>query len=60
LKTNGYTKVDTLRIPNGKPDGTLLGDGFTDKKESKLFFKENVKFKGKYKDPYKTGCQRNR
>jgi hypothetical protein len=31
------------------PDGTLLGEGFTDIKESKLFFKENVKFRGKYK-----------
>jgi hypothetical protein len=24
-----------------EPDGTLLGNGFTDIKESKLFFKEN-------------------
>ena len=31
------------------PDGTLLGNGFTDIKESKLYFKENVKFRGKYK-----------
>jgi hypothetical protein len=31
------------------PDGTLLGEGFTDIKESKLFYKENVRFKGKYK-----------
>ncbi|MBP6460778.1 MAG: gliding motility lipoprotein GldH, partial [Crocinitomicaceae bacterium] len=28
---------------------SLLGDGFTDIKESKLFYKENVRFRGKYK-----------
>jgi gliding motility-associated lipoprotein GldH len=48
-KPNGYTKVDTLEYQMADPDGTLLGDGFTDIKESKLFYKENVKFKGKYK-----------
>lgn len=48
-KPNGYTKVDTLEYQMANPDGTLLGNGFTDIKESKLFFKENVKFKGKYK-----------
>jgi gliding motility-associated lipoprotein GldH len=33
------------------PDGTLLGQGITDVKESKLFFKENFKFQkvGSYK-----------
>jgi gliding motility-associated lipoprotein GldH len=32
-------------------DGTLLGDGFTDVKENKLFYKNNVSFtqKGQYK-----------
>ncbi len=48
-KPNGYTKVDTLEYQMAEPDGTLLGNGFTDIKESKLFFKENVKFKGEYK-----------
>lgn len=48
-KPNGYTKVDTLEYQMANPDGTLLGNGFTDIKENKLFFKENVKFKGKYK-----------
>jgi gliding motility-associated lipoprotein GldH len=48
-KANGYTKVDTLEYQMANPDGTLLGEGFTDIKESKLFFKENVKFRGKYK-----------
>lgn len=48
-KPNGYTKVDTLEYQMAAADGTLLGDGFTDIKESKLYFKENVKFRGKYK-----------
>lgn len=48
-KPNGYTKVDTLEYQMANPDGTLLGEGFTDIKESKLFYKENVKFRGKYK-----------
>jgi gliding motility-associated lipoprotein GldH len=46
---NGFTKVDTLEYQMASPDGTLLGDGFTDIKESKLFYKENVRFRGKYK-----------
>ena len=46
---NGFTKVDTLEYQMANPDGILLGDGFSDIKESKLYFKENVKFRGKYK-----------
>ncbi|MNR22547.1 Gliding motility lipoprotein GldH precursor [compost metagenome] len=46
---NGFTKVDTLEYAMANPDGTLLGNGFTDIKESKLFYKEDVKFRGKYK-----------
>jgi gliding motility-associated lipoprotein GldH len=46
---NGFTKVDTLEYQMANPDGSLLGEGFTDIKESKLFYKENVKFRGKYK-----------
>ena len=46
---NGFTKVDTLEYQMADSDGTLLGDGFSDIKESKLYFKENVKFRGKYK-----------
>jgi len=43
--------TDTLEYQMTEADGSLLGDGFTDVKESKLFYKENVKFnlKGKYK-----------
>lgn len=48
-KPNGYTKVDTLEYQMADPDGTLLGDGFSDIKESKLYLKENVKLRGKYK-----------
>lgn len=48
-KPNGFTKVDTLEYQMAAPDGTLLGYGFTDIKESKLFYKENVTFRGKYK-----------
>jgi len=44
------TKVDTLEYQMANPDGSLLGNGFTDIKESKLWYKENVKFPkaGKY------------
>ena len=44
------TKIDTLEYQMADADGTLLGDGFTDVKESKLVYKEKVKFKsGVYK-----------
>jgi gliding motility-associated lipoprotein GldH len=42
---NGLTKVDTLEYQMADVDGTLLGDGFSDLKESKLIYKENVRFK---------------
>ena len=42
---NGLMKVDTLEYQMADVDGTLLGDGFTDLKESKLFYKENIQFK---------------
>ncbi len=47
---NGFTIVDTLEYKMANPDGTLLGDGFSDIKENKLFYKENYKFNlpGKY------------
>jgi gliding motility-associated lipoprotein GldH len=46
---NGFTKVDTLEYEMAAKDGTLLGNGFTDIKESKLFYKADVKFRGHYK-----------
>lgn len=48
-KQNGFTKVDTLEYQMANPDGTLLGNGFSDIKENKLYYKENIKLKGKYK-----------
>lgn len=44
------TKVDTLEYDMANPDGTLMGSGFGDIKESKLWYKENVRFPkaGKY------------
>lgn len=41
---DGLTKVDTLQYQMAEPDGTLLGEGFSDIKESKLVYKENMKF----------------
>jgi gliding motility-associated lipoprotein GldH len=43
-------KVDTLEYAMADAEGNLLGDGFTDVKESKLVYKDRMKFKsGKYK-----------
>jgi len=47
---NKKTLVDTLEYKMANPDGTLMGDGFTDIKESKLFYKKTTfKLKGNYK-----------
>jgi len=56
---NGYTKVDTLEYQMADADGMLLGDGFSDIKESKLFYKENVRFRGKYKMNIKQAVREN-
>ncbi|RZJ63235.1 MAG: gliding motility lipoprotein GldH [Flavobacterium sp.] len=47
---DGLTKVDTLEYQMANPDGSLMGDGFTDVKESKLWYKQNLVFPktGKY------------
>ena len=44
-------RVDTLEYSMTNPDGTLLGEGFSDIKENKLYYKANEKFsqKGIYK-----------
>ncbi len=48
IKTpNGHTTIDTLEYAMANPDGTLLGEGFSDTKQSKLWFKENFIFKNK-------------
>jgi len=48
---NGKSIVDTLEYKMTKPNGELLGTGFTDVKENKLWYKENFKFNesGAYK-----------
>jgi gliding motility-associated lipoprotein GldH len=48
---NHKIKVDTLEYQMTNPDGTLLGDGFTDIKENKLFYRGKEAFtqKGIYK-----------
>ena len=56
---NGFTKVDTLEYEMTNPDGTMLGNGFSDLKESKLYYKENVKFRGKYKVYIKQAVREN-
>jgi len=56
---NGFTKVDTLEYQMANPDGSLMGDGFSDIKESKLFLKEKVRFRGKYKVNIKQAVREN-
>lgn len=48
---DGLTKVDTLEYAMANPDGSLMGEGFTDTKENKLIYKEDFFFdkKGVYK-----------
>lgn len=58
-RPNGFTKVDTLEYQMSAPDGALLGDGFSDIKESKLFYKEKVRFRGKYKVHIKQAVREN-
>ena len=42
---DGLTKTDTLEYQMTEDDGTLLGEGFSDIKESKLVYKERFIFK---------------
>jgi gliding motility-associated lipoprotein GldH len=48
---NGYKVIDTLEYEMTDASGNWLGTGFTDLKENKLFYKENVVFSemGTYK-----------
>jgi gliding motility-associated lipoprotein GldH len=41
---HGKTITDTLEYPMAQPNGKLLGTGFGDIKENKLWYKEKVKF----------------
>lgn len=45
------TLIDTLEYQMATPEGELLGEGMTDTKENKLFYKENFVFKksGEYR-----------
>lgn len=47
----GKTIKDTLEYKMAEPSGKLLGEGYTDIKENKLWYKEHVFFKeiGEYK-----------
>ncbi len=47
---DSLVKIDTLEYAMANPDGSLLGEGFSDVKESKLWYQENFIFKqkGKY------------
>lgn len=47
---DNMVKIDTLEYLMANPDGSLLGEGITDTKHNKLWFKENFKFpkSGKY------------
>lgn len=56
---NGFTKVDTLEYEMSNPDGSLMGEGFSDIKENKLFYKEKVRFRGKYKVNIKQAVREN-
>ncbi len=48
---NGKVVTDTLEYQMAAPNGEWLGNGFSDLKENKLWYKENVNFveKGAYK-----------
>lgn len=48
---HGKTITDTLEYQMARPDGKLMGEGFTDIKENKLWYREAVKFDeiGEYK-----------
>lgn len=48
---DGLVRKDTLQYEMANTDGTLMGEGFSDVKENKLFYKEKVRFAkpGNYK-----------
>jgi len=50
-KPSSSIVTDTIQFQMADPNGTLLGNGFSDVKESKLWLKENYIFNetGKYK-----------
>ncbi|MDT0675316.1 gliding motility lipoprotein GldH [Autumnicola musiva] len=58
---HGKVISDTLEYEMAAPDGTWLGTGFGDVKESKLWYKENVSFPepGEYKVRIKQAMRKN-
>ncbi|NHN26944.1 gliding motility lipoprotein GldH [Flavobacterium jejuense] len=44
---DSLVKIDTLEYAMANPDGSLMGEGFSDIKESKLWYQENFVFKQK-------------
>jgi gliding motility-associated lipoprotein GldH len=42
---NGRKRIDTLEYAMAEPDGTWLGKGFNDVKESKLWYREGERFR---------------
>ncbi len=42
---NGFQVIDTLEYEMTDKAGNYLGSGYTDIKENKLFYKENIQFK---------------
>ncbi len=58
---NGKTVTDTLEYMMAEPNGTWLGEGFGDLKESKLWYKENIRFNesGTYQFKVKHAMRRN-
>jgi gliding motility-associated lipoprotein GldH len=48
---DGLIRKDTLQYEMANEDGTMMGEGFSDVKENKLFYKEKVPFAkpGNYK-----------
>ena len=57
----GRVFVDTLEYKMTDAEGRLLGQGFADIKENKLFYKENMRFKpaGKYTVNIKQAVRQN-
>lgn len=42
---DSLVKIDTLEYAMAYPDGKLMGEGFSDVKENKLWYQENFTFK---------------
>ncbi len=57
----GKVVTDTMEYEMAAPDGSWLGTGFGDVKESKLWYKENVSFTepGEYKIAIKQAMRKN-